>query len=64
MRVPDLDWPADLFEDASPISESAVASSAGQDIRPVREMPLWSASWRLWMVGAQAPDLSRAVVNG
>ena len=46
MLVPDLDWPADLFEDARPTSESSIAISDLKEILLDTDMPLWPALQR------------------
>jgi hypothetical protein len=40
MRVQDLDWPADLFLDAMPASESSIMLSVKSEIRSDTEVPL------------------------
>ena len=55
MRVADLDWPVDLFTDASVDDEPAVPSAvAGTDPRTMP--PLWPAIRRLWRNGFSPVD--------
>lgn len=50
MRVADLDWPADLFTDATVDDEPASPSAAAAAHRRIMP-PLWPAIQRLWMGG-------------
>jgi hypothetical protein len=47
MRVPDLDWPADLFDDAaSDLSPLTWCSAPQRPVNGVR--PFWPAMLQMW----------------
>ena len=43
MRVPELDWPADLFADAMPKSERRILVSIGPEYQSDADGSLWPA---------------------
>ena len=49
MRVPELDWPADLFADAIPKSERRILVSAGPKNQSDADQPLWLAMQESWL---------------
>ncbi len=51
MRVPDLDWPPDLFEDVTPPAPQQAARSGGPKTVSDPKVPLWPAMQWLWMRG-------------
>jgi hypothetical protein len=53
MRVPELDWPADLFADTMPVSESRILVSASPESRSGADLPLWPAMQEVWMGSAR-----------
>ena len=61
MRVPDLDWPADLFADGVGGAEQATASSPADLYAdapvPPASRPLWLAMRRAWMSRNQATEM-------
>ncbi len=51
MRVPDLDWPADLFTDVAPVVARSMLHPAGDRPADAGPTPLWPAMQGLWMRG-------------
>jgi hypothetical protein len=59
MGVPDLDWPAELFADAIPRSESSPMISTRPEDPPDTDVPLWSIMHRLCMRRSVPIELRR-----
>ena len=59
MGVPDLDWPAELFADAIPRSESSPMISTRPEDPPDTDAPFWSIMHRLWMRRSVPIELRR-----
>jgi hypothetical protein len=49
MRVPELGWPDDLFQDVTPVPDLPMTIAA--QIQTEARRPLWSAMRDLWMPG-------------
>jgi hypothetical protein len=52
MRVPELDWPLDLFQDLVPIPDLPMTIAA--QIQTAGQKPLWTVMRGVWMGDANA----------
>lgn len=49
MRVPELEWPIDLFQDLAPVPDLPMTISA--QIPTAADKPLWAVMRGMWMPG-------------
>jgi len=57
MRVPELDWPLDLFQDLVPLPDLPMTIAA--QIQTAGQKPLWTVMRGVWMRGTDAITGSR-----